>query len=326
MSFQKGNFVKLVATTTIHLGKIEKNLSKDDVVEFDGFEVKVFGQTVSMPELKAGVKRGWLKIFEGASSLPKEEVVVEKPKMEVQKVYDEERPVSEIKKQPEQPEKKKFQIVVEQQDEDIIPIGKIENKSGATIASDVPSDVQGEAVAIKLKTASKVKTVISDGNQASSEINKLDNISANVTAREEFPVVKEVEDSVEVSSTIKTASEEVVVSEELEASEDSVSDEELDQLLESLDEPDEQAIEDAQLLQAIDGDVSPTQGAVTIGKDESKSISLPVGVDWDMSPHWSKRAKIAVERYADHTEILDAIKEVESQGVVKAIEKAMAER
>ena len=320
MSFQKGNFVKLVATTTIHLGKIEKNLSKDDVVEFDGFEVKVFGQTVSMPELKAGVKRGWLKIFEGSSSIPQEEVVVEKPKMEVQKVYDEERPVSEIKKQAEQPEKKKFQIVVEQQDEDIIPIAKIENKSGATIASDVPSDGQGEAVAIKLKTASKVKTVISDGNQASSEINKLDNISANVTAREEFPVVKQVEDSVEVSSTIKTASEEV------ETSEDSVSDEELDQLLESLDVPDEQAIEDAQLLSAIDGDVSPTQGAVTIGKDDSKTISLPVGVDWDMSPHWSKRAKIAVERYADHVEILDAIKEVESQGVVKAIEKAMAER
>ena len=123
----------------------------------------------------------------------------------------------------------------------------------------------------------------------------------------------------EVSSTIKTASEEV-------ATENEVSDAELDQLLESLDEPDDQAIEDAQLLSAIDGDVSPTQGAVTIGKDESKTVSLPVGVDWDMSPHWSKRAKIAVERYADHVEILDAIKEVESQGVVKAIEKAMAER
>ena len=60
MTFEKGNFVKLVATTTIHLGKIEKNLSKEDVVEFDGFEVKVFGQTVQMPELKAGLKRGWL--------------------------------------------------------------------------------------------------------------------------------------------------------------------------------------------------------------------------------------------------------------------------
>jgi len=320
MSFQKGNFVKLVATTTIHLGKIEKNLSKDDVVEFDGFEVKVFGQTVQMPELKAGVKRGWLKIFDGSSALPQEQPVEEKPKMAVQKVYDEERAVSEIKKEAT-PEKKKFQVVVEQQEDDIIPVAKIENKSGATIASDAPSASEGEEIAISLKTSSKVKTVISDGNQASSEINKLDSISANVTAREEFPVVQQVEDAVEVSPVVKTASaEEAEVSDSVE-----VSDEAIDGLLESMSTPDAQQVEDAQLLQAIDGDVSPTQGAVTIGADESKVVSLPVGVDWDMSPHWSKRAKIAVERYASHSEILDAIKEVESQGVVKAIDKALAE-
>ena len=208
---------------------------------------------------------------------------------------------------------KKFQIVVEQSDQDIIPVAKIKNNSGATIASDTPSDSDGESVDVTLKTASKVKTVISDGSQASSEINKLDNLS--VTSRVEFPVVPHEEDAFEVSSTVKVASEI-----------DPVSDEELDQLLESLDTPDDQALEDAQILEAIDGNVSPQQGAVTVGKDESKLVSLPVGVDWDMSPHWSKRAKIAVERYADHSEILDAIKEVESQGVVKAIEKALADR
>ena len=106
------------------------------------------------------------------------------------------------------------------------------------------------------------------------------------------------------------------------ASEES-SEEQLDNLLESLDTPDEQALEDAQLLQAIEGEIAPDQGAVTLGKNDSKLISLPVGVDWDMSPHWSKRAKIAVERYSEHLEILEAIKAVETKGVVRAINKGL---
>jgi len=312
MTFEKGNFVKLVATTTIHLGKIEKNLSKEDVVEFDGFEVKVFGQTVQMPELKAGLKRGWLKLHEGSSSLPTEKEAVvptQEPalKMKVQKVYDEERPVAEVKKKETESEKKKFQVIVEQQENEIIPVAKIKSTSGATIASDnASSGIHGEAVTINLKTASKVKTVLSDGSQVSSEINRLDKVSA----RQEFPIVRQAEDAVEVSSFVEMASEES-------------SEEQLDNLLESLDTPDEQALEDAQLLQAIEGEIAPDQGAVTLGKNDSKLISLPVGVDWDMSPHWSKRAKIAVERYSEHLEILEAIKAVETKGVVRAINKGL---
>jgi len=265
-----------------------------------------------MPELKAGLKRGWLKLHEGSSSLPTEKEAVvptQEPalKMKVQKVYDEERPVAEVKKKETESEKKKFQVIVEQQENEIIPVAKIKSTSGATIASDnASSGIHGEAVTINLKTASKVKTVLSDGSQVSSEINRLDNVSA----RQEFPIVRQAEDAVEVSSFVEMASEES-------------SEEQLDNLLESLDTPDEQALEDAQLLQAIEGEIAPDQGAVTLGKNDSKLISLPVGVDWDMSPHWSKRAKIAVERYSEHLEILEAIKAVETKGVVRAINKGL---
>jgi len=280
MSFQKGNFVNLIATTTIHLGKLERNLSKDDVVEFDGFELKIAGKTVMMPELKAGVKRGWLKILDPSSEIPspvKKEKPSPKKEMVVQKVYDEERAVSEIKKKDspkkEPKEKKKFQIVREQEN-DMVPVGKI--KSAKDVKRDTPADQDAEFVgSIKLKTPSKMKTVITNSDEASAEIVNLDNMSA--------PIVKK-------------------------ASKPSV---------------DEQSIEDAQLLQAIEGNVKPDQGAITVGKDNSKMKSLPVGVDWDMSPHWSKRASIAVERYSSHPDILDAIKAVESKGVVKAINKAL---
>jgi hypothetical protein len=42
-----------------------------------------------------------------------------------------------------------------------------------------------------------------------------------------------------------------------------------------------------------------------------------------MSPHWRRRASIALELYRDHPEILDAIKAVESKGVIKAINKGL---
>jgi hypothetical protein len=298
MSFQKGKFVHLLATTTIHLGKLERNLSKDDVVEFDGFDLKIDGQTTSMPELKAGVKRGWLKIVDPASEIPTVEVEVEapkitqKPKMKVQRVYDEERLVSEVEKKVAPP-KKKFQVVVENQDNDIIPISKIKTNSGAKIASDIiSSDIQGgeKVSTIKLQTSSKVKTVISDVSQASQEINKLDNLDTQIVTK--------------TASKVEETEEEI----------------DFDDLFEE-----ESQLEDAQLLQAIDGEVQPDQGAVTIGKDESKVIALPVGIDWDMGVHWSKRANIAVEKYSTHPEILNAIIGVESKGVVKAINKAIEE-
>ena len=70
---------------------------------------------------------------------------------------------------------------------------------------------------IKIKTASKQKTVISDGSQASSEIARLDNMSREAVASEtkqaESPDVEELdlgledilsdlEDEVEKSSTL----------------------------------------------------------------------------------------------------------------------------
>ena len=304
--FTKGQFIQLKANSVIHLGRLERNIYEGDVVEFDGFSLKFNGSTTDMPELKAGVKRGWLSVVEGSSELPSEVVVVEKvpapvatprKEMEIQRVYDEEKSVSEINK-PVKEEKKKFPLVVENQDEDIIPVAKIEDDSGASINY---SSTEGEGVSesqgatnvssIKLKTAANTTTVISDGSQASAEISKLDNMEANVT---------------------KTASqvEETTVN----------ADDFFDELQEEVDDQD---IENAQILQAIDGDVQPQQGAVAIGKDESKVKLLPSGVEWDTSKHWSKRAKIAIDMYGDNPEILNEIISVESKGVASAIQKAM---
>lgn len=323
MEFVRGTFQKLEAQNTIHLGRLEKNLSKGDIIEFDGYTLKFAGRDTTMPELKAGIKRGWLKIFEGEAEVTVEKVAQApspaKKEMKIETVYDEERTVAEVKTtrrtQPKKEEKPKsrFPVVVENADEDMITVSKVTSKSGADVSSASSAetsngglaDAQGaESVGkIKIKTASKQKTVISDGSQASSEIARLDNMSREAVASESKEVldsdvteldlgldelISELEDEVERSSTL-----------------------------------DEQAKEASQILAIVDGDVQPTQGAVTVGEDKSKVKALPVGIDWDMSPHWRKRASTALELYKDHPEILDAIKAVETKGVVKVINKGL---
>ena len=301
-TFKKGTFVQLKANSTIHLGRLERNIYEGDIVEFDGFSLKFNGQNTDMPELKAGLKRGWLTLVEEGESDPVAEVapvIAAPPKKEmpIQTVYDEERAVAEVK--PKQKEaKKKFPLVVENQDNDIRPVAKVENKSGADIAGassagDGVAEAQGaESVSsIKLKTAANTKTVISDGSQASAEISKLDNIQAPVT---------------------KTATESPVDEED-----------ELFADIDLEDEVDEQDLENAQILQAIDGDVDPAQGAVAVGKDNSKIKVLPGGIEWDTSKHWSKRAKIALEMDGDDQATLEAIMAVETKGVITAIQKGI---
>ena len=316
MEFVRGTFQKLEAQNTIHLGRLEKNLSKGDIVEFDGYILKFAGKETAMPELKAGIKRGWLQIFEGDAEVTVEKVAQApspaKKEMKVETVYDEERTVAEVK--PTQPKKEeepksRFPLVVEDADEDMITVSKIASKSGAEVSSASSAETSDGGIAdaqgaesvgkIKIKTASKQKTVISDGSQASSEIARLDNMSREAVASEPQEVV---DPDVE----------------ELDLGLDDLFEEE-----ETTSPMEEQAKEASQILAAVDGEVQPTQGAVTVGEDKSKIKALPVGIDWDMSPHWRKRASTALELYRDHPEILDAIKAVETKGVIKAINKGL---
>ncbi|MBD3260931.1 MAG: hypothetical protein GF334_04515 [Candidatus Altiarchaeales archaeon] len=49
--------------------------------------------------------------------------------------------------------------------------------------------------------------------------------------------------------------------------------------------------------------------------EESDFIRTDVGIDWDLSPHWRKRAKLACERYGSSDQILESIIKVEQEGV-----------
>jgi hypothetical protein len=295
-TFKKGTFVQLKANSTIHLGRLERNIYEGDIIEFDGQSLNFGGQTTDMPELKAGLKRGWLTLVEETTVETQpvvKETPISKPKkqMPVQTVYDEERSVAEVSKTAKESQAKKFPLVIENQDNDIRPVAKVVNKSGAEIAGasssgdGIAESQEAKKVSTLLKTSANTKTVISDGNQASVEISKLDDLKAHVTKRASTAVVEK---------------------------------DELDEII-----LDDQDLENAQILQAIDGVVNPSQGVVAVGKDNSKIKVLPGGIEWDTSKHWSKRAKIALEMYGNDQDTLNAIMEVESKGVVTAIQKGI---
>lgn len=307
--FTKGQFVKLEAKTTIHLGRLEMNLNPGDIIEYDGSTLKIGTQETSMPELKAGIKRGWLKT---AESVPVEqkpapvEVAPQAKEMPVEKVYDEETSVGTVSEQTVTSEPKelsleeKFPVQVSELDEGEQEVATIFDNSGADInltSSGAAAGQEAVAVSAKIKTATQKKTVLSDTSSIESEIRSLENLEV-----ESFPVViSEQEDAVEINADLtQEETEEADIELELEESPDELE----------------------QVLKAVESD-APEQGAIEVG-EESKIKVLPSGVEWDMGVFWSTRAKNAVEFYADNPTILEEIKAIESAGVVKAIEKKLS--
>jgi len=297
INFIRGTFIQLEATTTIHLGRLERNISKGDVIEFDGTNIKYNGQEVAMPELKSGVKRGWLKVIVPVASQPvlidqaleakKQASVASKPKMEVQKVYDEEREVNSSLKKTEQVQPKKFPVQVDKREDDLRPVAKVDSKSGASVAGHDETGVIMTEAGINLKTASKgKKMVLNDASSIDAELNKLE----NMTFQKNKFAVKKDEDAIVLKDEPAFNAKDV----ELALADSSV--------------------EDVKTVEALDS--KPVTGAVEVGAPEGEFV-------WDKTLHWQGRAKLAVEKYKDQPELLEKVKAVESKGVIDLINKLM---
>lgn len=57
--FQKGAFLPYRALTKIHFGKAGVDVFKDDVIEFDGFTVRISGQDYVDPAVRGAISAGW---------------------------------------------------------------------------------------------------------------------------------------------------------------------------------------------------------------------------------------------------------------------------
>lgn len=313
MTFKKGEFIEFQASTTIHLGRLERNINIGDIIEFDGVNLRVGGTETPMPELKAGIKRGWFKFItkeetkeETKVEAPKVEApkAVQKTKLEVENIYDEESVVgaaitkkentSAVVSTTDTTPENKFPIVASNEDDDTMTVGSIEDKGGAQInfassAQDggVAESQGAQKVNVSIKTAANQKTVLTDASAIDRELSKLEELEPP-----SFPVIQ-TEGQAEESDDI---------------------------FLEE-NPSDAQVKEAVQILGAVEAGADAVTGAVEVGaKSDTKVVVLASGVEWDMSKHWSKRAKIATDLYGNNTEVLEQIIAVETKGVASSIQ------
>jgi hypothetical protein len=87
LQFVAGSFRAFRATTRFHLGKIQQDVMKDDVVEFDGTTLKLAGASHPLPELRAAIKAGWLSLTGSSVSdyVPQSSNVKVRPAMDKDK-------------------------------------------------------------------------------------------------------------------------------------------------------------------------------------------------------------------------------------------------
>ena len=248
INFLRGSFHSFRATTKIHLGSIEKDIVKDDIVEFDGYVLKMGLEEHSLPALKSGIKLGWLVLDHDTTSVytPKSSGVKVRPAQTDQEGGG---PI-DFKVQP---------VITD--DEKVVSTLKSANLG----QRDGKATTQESKTVGKIKTAAKQKTVITDSSAVDREISKLS----------ENPPPK------------------------------------------------------AHLLPRAGDEIQEiVVGAVTPGpntpKPKRKSVSKIVdvgGVQWDKGVQWRRRAKLAVEKYGNNTEVLEAIKNIEAASVIKLINK-----
>jgi len=154
-TFQRGVFHTFRATTKIHLGKFEKDIYEDDIVEYDGQTLKFSGEELSISSLKAAVKLGWFVVESDNVSnyVPKSADIKIRPAQSASSTRGEAMSVSAVA------------------DEERV-VGTVGKKMKVIAETDTNDGAQSVG---KISTPAKQTVTLTDSSQASRMINQLDN-------------------------------------------------------------------------------------------------------------------------------------------------------
>jgi hypothetical protein len=313
MEFERGVFQPFRATDNIHLGAIETNVVKGEVVLFDGSVTKIAGQDHSVPSMIAAIKEGWF--VPESSAVTTREVkaagVRVRPADSADRKSDQVMAMSTV-----EDDERAVGSVTEAQ------LGYREGK-----ATDVEGAEDGAAVA-KIKTAAKQSAKLTDSQAASKAIRELDNKpppKAEAVATgdvEETLVGEDLEELLpKAASTQKpapgtagegdrphmTATEKAEYARKARLAQFGVSPEEepVATVASTTEEP--QELEKSELDQKL---------AII-------RLSIP-DFEWDLNRQWRARVKAATDNYRDNPLYLNSILAIETDAVKKHILKALA--
>jgi len=314
MEFERGVFLPFRATDNIHLGAVETNVAKGQVILFDGSVTRIAGQDHSVPSMIAAIKEGWfvpeasaettrkvkaagVRVHPADSADRKSDKV-----MAMATVEDDERAVGSIAE------------------------AKLGYREGNVIAVD--GDAEDGASVAKIKTAAKQSPKVTDSQAASRAIRELDNkpppkAEAIATGDvEETLVGEDLEELLpHAASTQKpapgtagegdqphrTATEKAEYARKARLAQFGVVPEEEPVAVVASTTAAPQELEKSELDQKL---------AII-------RMSLPE-FKWNLNLQWKARVKAAVDNYRDNPLYLNSILAVETDAVKKHILKALA--
>ena len=357
IQFVPGKFQTFRAIAKIHLGKLATDIREGDIVQFDGQTIKLGGVDHHYPELRAGIKIGWVVPEKDNISnyVPKAADMKiraaqdnKKAKVAPISISDDERDVGPARprkvikaddQEPEGTEVKSFSRELKNQDVEERSVGSATPKGMQKVATkEMQTDSSGNEDARtigRIRTPAVQKTVISDGAQAAREAAKLDNDPpprAILPSKKGTEIYAAEADKIETILDTLNPEDRARINREQRATQAKTSAAKVAAAL----EPEEAHEEEAQApapapLKAVPpvraAPVAPVKAVVKKAPVKPQTIEQVVlagdeidlgdGLKWDMKIHWLMRVKAACDLYAESPESFEKVLAIESPAVVK---------
>ena len=338
--FTPGQFTLMRATTTFHLGSIERDVTKDEIVEWDGTTLKLGDTTHRIPTVAAAVRAGWLVPASDTTSTyrPQAAQMTVRPatqqardrgdRIDVRMVHDEERDLGNIKTVRDRGDgtpKRAMQVLAEDASSEGVAVGRIsrpavtrtkltpENEMRAMQEIRQLSDTQGAS------TSSLVTPI--QGARAAASLNELMGDDEVVVAR--IPPARESGLGEGDLPHLTAGEKEVRAEAQREA-------------VESARQARREAALSAAEKNGIPRDAMPSAPAPTPDDGEPEALPPDIGqkvmfvravipnFSWDMTRPWRARVADAVKTYGKNPLYLNGILSVETDTVKTHIAQAMS--
>lgn len=319
--FKKGEFVALRAVHDIRvqLDGDPSVIYKDDIIQYDGHTIIVDGARYRLGTLKGAVQKRWLVPPEDTSSVYVPESAVSKlspadrTKTEVPSdvnlvtVQDEERVVGHYKGEKKVLRDTSTLRVKTSSEEDGIVVARLKNPARTEFQLKDGVDAEKREREVVKGT---VKEILVPAEQVVGRVGDSlsDVFPEAASSADHYPPAGVAGDNDEVDSRNKVRREQALKEAQ----------ERRKQRVREFGETEEE--QEKWVGKAL---VSSEREAEQEEPAESMSIRTSVGIDWDLSLHWRKRAKLACERYGRSNEILESIIAVEQEGVANFIREYM---
>jgi len=345
--FVPGQFQQFRATTKVHLGSINQDIVKGSVVEYDGSNVKIGGQTHNIPSIAGAIKLGWLvPIADNISQyIPKPAGVQVRPStsahqergqaMTIEAAQDDEHEVGTLAGS-----NAKRAAALEEQNPAVqqstprpqarVEVAEPAKRKYEVVHDEMPTEYEfrgskeGSQVGPPKKQGKQEPIVADDSHEQGGRP-----VARLSSATKKTVIIKDSVDSVareiqNLDSQKGGGLKVIKVAALSRANEDAEGGTPINQNHRSGATGDvNETITGDDLADLLPDAVSPSKPRAGLVKEDAHGVAR---IAWDKSDHWRVRAKRAMDEYGNDPNALRQIIEVEDPGVVSHIRASLAKK